>query len=196
MNTQKTFINGTWLPLFPGFYCTIFQFEESDFLYENDLEFDDIEVDYATYETDVAKAYCRSFAEHMSDYVNDIAFQEVISPRYYNFRNDSVNIDVDYKALEVQRYCIENFDALDTYLKAHYTSYDGFMSHYPNSAEAWQELTNNFIDFSDGHTLGAILQFIALDQAEGYNIANSIACDVAESVYTDCYITIKETENN
>lgn len=163
----------TFLPVFPGFYETIWQFDSDNMLIENinelraerglaPIDWDALELDYKTYELDLCKHLCDVMARLMQDYVSSITFETVQSPREYNFRNDSVDCGIVPNVDSIKKFLLDNWDKFGQYLKARYTSYDGFISHYSNDPEDWKAETKGFTDWTvNGHYLGSVLEFIA-----------------------------------
>ncbi len=174
---------GTWLPVFPGFYCTILEWL-IDSAADNDLECikdsdrpeelkdamkDHYYVSKAYYanikpmETAIAKQ-CTTIVEKelkALGFVESIKFEKLVSPREYNFNNDSVDIEVTFTPENVQNirhYISEHFAQWREYLKGTYTSCDGFISHHSNQPgdEEW------FVDnaLNDQHNAGAVLEFL------------------------------------
>jgi hypothetical protein len=173
----------TYLPLFSGFYGTIWESDESNFCSENDCTFDDLIVNYDAYNKDVVLGIC-DFVESNCEFITAITFENICSPRAYNFTNNSANVSIAIKKQEFKKYLNDNKEALDNYLIEHYTSRDGFWSSYGNSFEAWKEETNNFTNL-DNHYLGSLLQFYF----ENEDITEYDAYEMNE-VYIDCYIAI------
>lgn len=163
----------TFLPVFPGFYGTIFEADEeieisgiNDERESKGLERlsynDDIEFDYGTYNQDVCEGAV-SFIEGeliKLGLVKWIKFQTMHSPREYNFGNDSINVEIGANVRAISKYVNSHVKEFREYVKEHYTSYDGFISFYSNNADDWCMNTKNFMSGLDGHTLGAILEFI------------------------------------
>jgi hypothetical protein len=174
----------TFLPLFSGFYSTIWEFREDDFLYSEGLKYDDIEVDFKSYEKDVVLYIC-DFVLSNCPFIAKVEFEEIISPREYNFRNDSANVKITVNVEQLQEYMHKHAGNLNKYLKARYTSCSGFISSYPNNVFDWIEDTVNFTEL-DGHYLGALLDFYfeneGIDEETAYYIAELSAYE---------YITVK-----
>lgn len=182
----------TYLPVFPGFYGTIFEpSEDSEIEYVNDerkkkglpkVDFDDMRFNYDEYRNDVAKKACNFLERELSDYVKSIKFDELRSPRFYNYSNDSINCIIEPKIKPIRKYLSDNSEAFDQYLKDQYTSYDGFISSYDNNRGDFMEGQ----PFAHRHKLGSILEFIC--QNEGIN---------QESLYygcDDCYLSVTNFE--
>lgn len=162
----------TYLPVFPGFYGTLFEIDDQNEIILEDINeiresngmkpvtFDALEFDYESARIKTAKIAC-NFVWNDLDCLDSVTFQEVISPREYNFKNDSINceIDVDFDAM--MEYLIEHQDDFNGYLHEKYTSYDGFISFHSNNAADW---TKEYIEEKLEHRIGACLDFILFDQ--------------------------------
>lgn len=172
MKTQKV---ETYLPCFDGFYCTIWEpdnREDQEIEYINeqrrakglpDAEFDRFDFDYAEYNMQVVKGIA-AYVENVltkEGLISGIWVQNIVSPREYNFANDSCNIEVklthkNYKAIEA--FLIAHKEAFAKYLER-YTSRSGFISYYGNTIESF--LDGSLQDaLQHKHKLGSILEFI------------------------------------
>ena len=183
----------TYLPLFSGFYNTLFEPDTTNFENENNCTYD---FNNSQYEIDVVKE-CIDFVVENCEFVKSIKFESVVSPKYYNYSNDSANIVVKLNRVGFKRYLKENRVALDKYLKDRYTSCSGFISHYGNSFEEWLIETSNFKDL-EGHYLGSLLDFYFNN--EGIGVIDMYYF-VMERIYIDNYCEItklpfSELENN
>lgn len=173
----------TYLPLFSGFYGTIWESDESNFCFENDCTYDDLIVDYDDYNKDIILGIC-DFVEANCEFIKSVTFENICSPKFYNFSNNSANVTIVIKKREFKKYLNDNKEALDEYLRERYTSCSGFSSYYSNSFEAWKGETSNFVNLS-GHYLGSLLQFYF----DNEDITEYDAYEVNE-VYIENYITI------
>jgi len=153
----------TYLPLFSGFYGSIwedpcFDGEEEYVTLPDGVSFFDI-VDWSKYYDAIAIKMCAEIKDMLSDFVSDIAFERVSSPKYYNFENDAIYCDITFDVDAVNGYISSNRDAFDEYIQSNYTSRDGFISSYTNDSvewlEGWQE---------DNHKVGAVLHFICMNE--------------------------------
>jgi hypothetical protein len=182
----------TWLPVFPGFYGTIFEpDEESEIEYINDLRneiglpvlpFEAIKFDYSDYEDEISKQCCAIMERELSGFVTSIQFQSLSSPKEYNFYNDSINIVVELSEENektIMKFIIDNISDFQRYIKNRYTSYDGFLSRYSNDPGEW--LTDPDL-LSDKHKLGSVLEFIC-----GVREINQ------ETLYYDCEERVSAT---
>ena len=160
----------TYLPVFTGFYNTIFEPDETfeiDYINElraekglKPLEFDAFEFDYRTYENDVSKCCCEVLEAELSDFIENIKFQALQSPKYYNYSNDSINCEITININKIMKYLKDNETDWNNYLKENYTSCSGFVSSYDNYADSPDWSKNAII--SGGHQLGAVLNFICV----------------------------------
>lgn len=158
----------TFLPIFPGFYNTVFEPECSDIIYsynqENDTNFDydDFDWDYSEYYNQTAKNCCDAIEKLLKEngIIESIKFQNVVSPKYYNHSNDSINIEVEINIDKLVLFIANNKDDFDTYVRSHYTSCDDFTSFYSNNGDDWfKSLINDDFKKSE-HCFGALLEFV------------------------------------
>ena len=179
--TTENIITATWLPVFPGFYGTFFDGEN---MYEQEIDYIEEHVQPEAlkqamldnmYNSNAGsklwKDFIRSTARQCVKiieaelkklgFVESIVFEEISSLREYNFTNDSINIEVVFSAANLQairHFISEHFAQWKEYLKATYTSYDGFISHHGNQPgdEEW------FVDNAllDRHNAGSVLKFL------------------------------------
>jgi len=193
----------TWLPVFPGFYGTIFNYEGDDIdqtLFNdpsavdddllkyicNDLLWDnwlnqDYEKEVSKHCTEFIEGYCK---ENFPGIIKSIEFENLYSPKEYNFANNSINVimQVDFDAL--LKAFISHEKSAD-FLKDTYTSCSGFISHYPNNLKDW--IADAFED--QKHTTAAMLQFL-LTADDDYDDDSVMYCMyeyVSENVYPGNY---------
>ena len=170
---NNTFKVKSWLPIFPGFYNTIFEYnsEDSDIDYFNELrqekklagivEFDNIEFDYDSYNNDIAKSCCNTLENELSKFISKIEFENVSSPREYNFRNDSINCTytlTNENFNNIKTFIKNHLKEFEIYLKNTYTNYDGFISFHSNNSNDWK-ITKKLLK-KNTHNIGSILEFI------------------------------------
>ncbi len=169
---------GTWLPVFSGFYGTIWETdndEESEMSDINEqraekglepIEWDAIEWDYQGYHQEVSKGFT-SYVEHelkRLGFISSMAFEKVVSPSEYNFTNDAVDVSVelsDENKVAILGYIKANLEAFDVYVTETYTSGSGFISSYSNNSTVWLADEETL---SHTHGLGAVLNFILLNE--------------------------------
>lgn len=160
---MKKVLIHSWLPIFPGFYGTIFEPDESPCI-DDDKTFDDYVFDYKQYRKDVAIQSTGAIEQALKQegFNVTITFDEIYSPREYNFGNDSINVSyvVNQNTLKkVKAYLRDNIKEFSAYCLDKYTSRSGFMSFHSNQANVWINEYLPVIEDND-YYLGAIFDFI------------------------------------
>lgn len=183
----------TWLPVFPGFYNTIFEPPEDaeidDINSQRELnglkpiEFDDIEFDYREYNERVATACVGYIEDELSNIFKNkisIEMQKVNSPREYNFHNDSIDVVMKVSRTflkELKKYLKDNYREFSQYIKDSYTGYDGFISSYSNNPGTWMATYLDNIE-NNGHYLGSLLEFVCQNEdINEHNMFDSICSE-------------------
>lgn len=208
MGKEKSF--ETFAPIFNGFYETPFGMNTDDasnelieelsisdnakellsnFLWENWI--DCIDEKYDDYETDVAVNICEFITNKLNEIFEtsiNVKFKKIISPKYYNYTNDSIDItvecDVDSFMKELLAIIKSNMETFDVYIKEHYTSYDGFVSFYSNDCKEW--LKENY----DTHEIGALIDFVL--KVKYSQIYDELIYYVKENVYDMYYVSLTD----
>ena len=162
----------TFLPVFSGFYGTFFEaFVDGEIehihsvreeLGLNEVDENDIHFDYAVANLKTAKLACQ-YVHNTLDCVNGVKFQEIISPREYNFTNDSINCEINLNVKMMLDYLAQNAAEFSEYLRRKYTSCDGFISFHSNDVDDW---TWEYIKAEASHRVGACLAFIMFNEDE------------------------------
>lgn len=194
----------TWLPIFSGFYETIWETdndEEMEIEHLNELrkekglpaiEWDDVEWDYKTYTKAVVEGFTSEVETELKKLgmVSKIKFQKVSSPREYNFANDAGYIEVSLtkeNRENITEYLDNHKLEFSKYLQDHYTSYDGFMSSYSNDLGEWLDNLEDVLNHQ--HKLGAVLDFILrnedqLREMDIYETLHGNGCFLQASNYS------------
>lgn len=190
----------TWLPIFTGYYNSFF--DESDHIIELEASLDIDE--YKHHYVDLFKAGVTHefFAEHFWEYADftkcfneasryiceglleldhseiilDIKYEKTVSPKEYNFTNDSINCEIDYDAKKLKDYINSHMEEFKKYLKSKYTSYDGFSSSYSNDVDDWLDFEN----YSE-HELGSVLEFIIENNEDEAELSLFYASNCSEA---------------
>ena len=165
----------TYLPIFQGFYNTLFEASGEDEEVNDinsqreakgleEIDFSDCKFDYEEYEKRVAEK-CTEVIEWELNYILDTKmvfnFQSVVSPREYNFTNDSINIEVETEDLNaIKDYLRENQENFGEYLRDIYTSRDGFNSFWTVNPLLWFTMLDN--EEKLNHVLGSVMNFILI----------------------------------
>jgi hypothetical protein len=194
MNTQ---IIETYLPIFPGFYNSLIDgdFEINEFLDFKNLTDEQINFDFELYCKDCSNYACEFIQIHLDDFgVLSVKFQELISPKYYNFSTDSINCKIEIEPEKIRWYIHNNFENFREYIYNNYSHKSGFISSYSNQVCDWITNTSNFSDFTQNkHYLGSILAFIC--QNEGID-STEMSYYILENIWINDYVGILETGNN
>jgi hypothetical protein len=131
----------------------------------------------------VAKYVCDGFGnmfntEIDSEWELDIQFQKIVSPREYNFVNDSINVLITLDTNVLRTYIEGHLPAYSKHLYHRYSSRSGFISFHPNNVTEWRENTKGFTDFSHEYYLGSMLEFVTRNEIENpvYDLYNESNC--------------------
>lgn len=134
----------SYLPIFQGFYGSLFDSDQAEemVLENEDLQFDEVEFDFKEYRNRVAEKCVSSVWNFLKNdgFEIDIEFEEVYSPKFYNFTNDVINCtykisDRDFNSLIY--YCEFNLSEFKTFLEDNYSSYSGFISFFATEPKKW-----------------------------------------------------------
>lgn len=155
---------GSYLPVFPGFYDTIFESDEEPYI-EDGKTWDDYNWDYKGYNDRVARACVNYVETELKGFGIPIEcrFQSISSPREYNFGNDSINVEyvINKTTFDtLYEYLENNLDAFYAYLKERYTPCSGFIPYHSTSASEWMEILRTKDESLLTHKFGAILDFV------------------------------------
>ena len=164
-----------YAPLFHGFYNTIWEpdteQEECELLHGQTLEFDNKD-----YQNSIGEGYCDAVKEQLEEYITEIKFLSIESPREYNFTNDKIVCEVKLSKTNLDslgQLIYDNKREFEEYLKENYTSYDGFISFISSDFEDWEEDTKKFRYFEDVRYLQGVFKFAliidGIDQEYLYN---------------------------
>ena len=187
----------TFLPVFNGFYNTLFEnlidnAVDGAIEYHNEQNGTDLVHDDFNFNFDsIMQEICKDAVSKIEEKLNEIGinckikFESLISPREYNFFNDSINIEINFKKFsQVIEILEQNFDSFTQYIKDNYASRDGFISSHSSYASDWMDDLIEDAE-NEAHKVGAVLDFI-LQEIEEYKDEDlySDLCDYYEIDYT------------
>lgn len=199
------------LPFFPGFYESSLYSPDTEYwaikqeveYYTHDLreehpEYqgiteDDLEFDYKAYQKDVMGSFIIAFKDAAPDIVESVEFDELVSPKYYNFSTDRlfcwVTFSEDWKAV-MRKFMLDNYGLLKDHIKEVWSSRDGFMSFTSNDVDEW---FGKIFDEEDpmyiGTMLGYMMRFI--DGRDCLSeVSDAIIMDTLEDIYEGFYVGI------
>ena len=200
---------GTWLPVFPGFYETGFDGSDSYVEYELELSDDELKEHYPEpfkagvtieffrenfwYYCDFKKseqdyAECLAYSVERLDHagtITDITFEKVVSPKYYNFSNDSINVEITVNKTKIKKYLKNNLQKFTDYITEKYTSRDGFSCWYPSDVDEWLDVDNY-----GSHELGSVLNFIIFNEDK-----DAVYSLMDEANWSDSYYSYTEFDH-
>lgn len=188
------------LQSFCGFYGTIWSPDDAIYYEceEEGIEEDvDFTFDYKQYKNDICKAYTEVWKSWMQAFISDdieLEFVEVVSPRYYNFENDSchVKIRLTQAAEDAIIAKIEKHRELFAkWIKENHTSRDGFSSYLSNDIDQWPRLMFDNNETSQPAYLFCMLyyivkaEYIAIGETESleYEVYGRICEDISVTSY-------------
>ena len=206
----------TWLPVFPGFYNTLF---EPNLEYEIDAMRENDEIpngvtdnqlydcwDNGSYERAVVKNICRELPRHFpkDSGISECVFEEIRSPREYNFTNDSADVTFVVNADKfypwIKGYLVEHSKEWTKHLRQHYQSRDGFCSSYTYDPEDWAaSLDVIFEDVPDTgsiphvHLIGRVLEFYLLNENDDFE--TTMYYDGAENLCLSEFFDLSKVVN-
>ena len=186
------------LPFFPGFYESECQ-DQLDQCFEMDLEH--LESEYNASEKQIEQfadlagdtldwkaihlAYAKSFVEGLNNLLEpgmDMQFEEMTSPREYNFSTDAIFVKMSQSTLEKMLVEVPK-EALEKLIQAQYTSYSGFQSYYPNSLKDWPADLAEWAEPQLGTLLEAFMrETVDSDYLKTWELVNDCNGEVS-----DCY---------
>lgn len=118
--------------------------------------------DYSTVYTEVARSYVSAFESVVNEQTGlalGLKFEEMQSPREYNFTTDRIFCNISYMmALRMMvRSRKDGHKMLAKIIAERFTSYDGFISSYRNRLDSW--LAKPLADW-DHNELGTLLRAV------------------------------------
>lgn len=188
----------SWLPIFPGFYNTIFEpnTDNDEYMAKRDgcpeevldwyLGTDEYHKSIDDYEKELVSDCVDVISNWLlkSNVASKVIFQSLYSPREYNFYTDAIYVQYQFTKSNIKNinsYIAGHFDEWAQYLTENYTSREGFISRYSNDANDSDWAIESALD--NKHTCGAILDFILSN--EYGNQTESIEFELFYSLNTD-----------
>ena len=141
---KKTFESLAILPIFTGFYDTDFDANNwVDYYEEDEISDEDyFKIDFKEYMQRIARTVCDIVAKEINDDFKmvEVSFNNLDSPRFYNFRNDRIYVDYKFDLSLVDamiEYINDNMEAFEKAVKERFTPYDGYTPYASNKVEVW-----------------------------------------------------------
>lgn len=153
----------TIVPLFDGFYNTIF---ENCWNHKNEVG--------------------QVFTDKVNDKITSAfpsfkyTYEEIDSPSQYNYRTDEIYARADFNFDEILSYLAEHKESFDSFAKDNFSSYDGYISFIPNNYDEFIEKLKNVSEKDLSSFIIGAVKF-ALFEEYGENIRY----DLNEETYYD-----------
>lgn len=122
-------------------------------------------------QTDYAKFYVENFAAYFEGETGidlGLKFDEVSSPREYNFTTDRIFAKIRQSAVLAMFKKVDK-TVLDALIRERFTSYDGFSSYYANSLAEWPQSVKEW----DHNQIGTLIEAV-LGEFDEYSLIEDI----------------------
>lgn len=117
---------------------------------------------------------------------------KIYSPKYYNFANDEIDLNVKFDKRKVLQFACKNRNDFDIFLHKNYSSYDVFSSSTSNNFKDW---LNDFKD-NNVQSIGAVLTYLLSDYIDcNINDYNTFTEYVIESTFYTEFANYTEYDN-
>ena len=130
------------------------------------------ELSYKDFCDDIAREYVRLINEKMTNSIS-FEFEQVKSPREYNFDNDEIQTQTEFDETQILLYIFNNIEKFDEYCKNNLTSRDGFCSFYPNNAKAFLKEMKNIVKQDNFYNI--LIDFITCESVDAEKIEQDIS---------------------
>jgi len=182
----------TILPIFSGFYNSIFEFdregEDIDWYNEENktnYKFDDFKFDYREYEERIASEIVDAVEVAIHDNLGidvDLKFLGIDRPRFYNYRSDYIDTELSISESNLDKLkdlLRDNKEEFANYLEENYKSRSGFVSFFSYDFDEW---LNDYLKFDSDKLSQAIqgaLNFLLLnDDYSEWSIYDEISGEI------------------
>lgn len=207
------------LPFFVGFYESPIYNSDTlyyEFLEEDNMEYyrsifedeaitsDDLDIDFNAFKKAVSEKFCDVFynSDACPSYINNVEFEGVKSPMYYNFETDrvyaNITFDDDWRD-RIKDFMTNNKTWLKERINHDWSDRDGFWSFLSNDYDDWYNEFNE--ENVDERMISVMLRYIMEDNDE--NIYDDLLISLLEDIYiseyivtTDEYKKKKKMKNN
>lgn len=174
---------------FQGFYGTLHETELDAqlelFLEENNLNYDQVSVNWVEVFEQYAKGYVQSVSQEFSGIFEHMEFKSLYSPREYNFENDRIYVSVEFDILVNVYKVLKNNTDFYSYVYDKLKPRDGFIPYYSNDFNNWGD-----IETWEQPQLSMLVAFIfeiALYESntDEHSILESYLCNGGSSLVAD-----------
>ena len=163
----------------------------------DELTEDDLDFRYDDYRKDVSDAFVEVWGNLApDDVVEKVEIDEVVSPRYYNYRNDRLFAFVTLKdgwRDAMHKFVDENAEWLADRIKKDWTSYDGFMSFMDNRLNDWcDRLFNDAVSDEDIDERYISTMIGYMMYRRNPSVRNELVMDTLEDIYAGSYVFVTD----
>ena len=183
----------TWLPVFPGFYCSEYEFNMENVLEDlnektdKNYTYNDIFVNEKEYEKTIITNFCDMLLAQLSDFITEI------KPENITYNNDSTDTKISINITNIQKQ-FKNLDIIKQF--ENYLQNNNEERFYISTdINYWLNYINNLENAkNDKHEVGIILQFLFYNKSN-VNINNIEEKDENDNVtYTIVMLNIDKTK--
>ncbi|MEA1972391.1 MAG: hypothetical protein U9N34_03730 [Candidatus Cloacimonadota bacterium] len=174
----------TWCPIFTGFYNSIF--ESDDYLVEElveDLLGKELSEDYDYSQHFDEMAFRKARSEEITEVIGEeleslgliskCEFEQLISPKYYNRVNDSINVTYYMtrdNLLKLKEYMSDNYEEFESRIYEANSSRPGFIPFHSSDIADWKEGISTFEELPDNEFNIGFLFNLILEEIEGLDV--------------------------
>ncbi len=188
---------------FQGFYQSTYngsidsnEEQEAEHFHEEDPRLDAIEyasilwhcADYPAMFVEIAKRYTECFCEYIREETGvelGLEFEEMTSPREYNFTTDRIFAKIPLWAMGSLRIRTDKL-VLAAAVRDRHSSRDGFISFYPNKLSEWPQEIQDWDENHLGTLLAAFMEE-HVDKDWGWAVYYKVDdCGFIGEVYPNC----------
>ena len=190
------------LAFFPGFYETPLENCDTDYYaIKNELEYyqemnpdlteDDLDFDYEGYRKAIMEAFIDAWRDEApKDVVENVEFDHLASPRYYNFENDDLYGLITFKEGwedAMRNFMANNREWLRDRIHRQWSSRDGFVSFMSNDLNDWPRYLFNE---NDSRYLGTMIGYMM--EVANPDVYDTLIMRTLDDVSDICYVRLKE----
>ena len=193
------------IPFFAGFYGTIFDSSDAEYYaiqeeidyYLNELHVENLDKDKFTFDwkqrqEDIAESFTDNFWDEYGNkvpFIDAVKYNYIDSPMHYNFRNDELYADFDFK--EDWKDCVEKFieenkEWLRSEIKERWSSRDGFISFMSNDIDEWPKY---LFDEEDERYIGEIIKYMLIKDEDFDKIMDHLEDYTYEDICDSQYVS-------
>lgn len=139
----------TFLPAFKGFYGSNYESyidnEVNQILDDTGKDYDcfDWQFDFEGLAKSVTELTTEYIKENLPGLILDINFVELISPKYYNYSNDKILVDIDFNLYSLLKTCKDSEELLKNNIKKDFTPSSGWLPYLSSEYEDWLNTLKN-----------------------------------------------------